>query len=186
MSDESERARREELAHQLAQAMHSPWEPRCVCAAFATPDPLALHLTMQGWIDLATIRSPLLVGKMPAPGELDAAAAIFGLDLSEHTPAAACDAASGMLRAVNRAFSMRVQMEQPGALDETPEFDGFGDWLPMWAFLVAQCGLSLADAREIRVDQAHALISTHRRNQGWLVVGVSYAARDIEEGGPNV
>lgn len=172
------------LSSEIAGAMQSPWEPACVARAFRAPGAGSVVFTMEGWIGLEAIRSPLLQGGLPADvEELAAAAAIFGLGIDDLTPEEAVDLASAMRRAVSEAFAMSLRMEQPAVeTDAAAEPDGFGAWLPLYACLVTQCGLSRAEARACPVGEAYALTAAHRRNQGWRVAGTPYALRHMERG----
>jgi hypothetical protein len=82
--------------------------------------------------------------------------------------------------AVTEAFAMALPMRLPdspqGGVD-----DGFGAWLPIFAALVTQCGLTPQAALALRVDRAFALLAAHRRNQGWEVAGTPYALREVAE-----
>lgn len=175
---EAEEQALHELGSEVAAALHSPWEPRCVARAFASGAPLAL--TMQQWIDLDHARSPLLQDALPATAEeLTVAAEIFALDVAEFSPQEAADVAELMLRAVRAAFALALPMRDPGAEKVATEDDGFGTWLPLWAALVTQCGLAPDAALALRVDRAYALLTAHRRNQGWEPAGEPYALRDL-------
>lgn len=173
-----------EMGGDIAAAKASPWEPTCIANAFATPGPNAIALTMQGWIDLDHIRSPILNGELPKNIEELKAAALLAFDLLfEDMPIEdVMNVGRAMCRACVDAFALGLKMvdsDEPATGDEPS--DGFGNWLPVWACLITQCGLSLDDARTIRVDQAHALVATMRRNAGWKVAGTPYALRGIEE-----
>ncbi|MEI9895237.1 MAG: hypothetical protein WDN28_15435 [Chthoniobacter sp.] len=65
---------------------------------------------------------------------------------------------------IAQSFEMALPMRQPGARGEGAG-DGFGAWLPLFTFLVKECGLSLAEARSLPVPQAYALLATARRNE---------------------
>lgn len=170
------------ISEALAGAEQSPWEPRCVSKAFASR-PGGLVLTMQGWIDLDAVCSPFLEGRLPdgddAVAQLSAAVDAFGLGPLEVKPDDAIELAEAMRKAVTEAFSMQLKMQPPG--DTSPKAPGgFGSWLPIFACLVAQIGMSRLDALATPVCQAFALIATHRHNQGWLVSDATYAQRDAD------
>lgn len=177
---ETEEQQLRELGEALAKASADPAEPRSVVRAFASRPPHYLALTMQNWIDLESIRSPLL--RLQIPEDIDAlerAANIFRLSVRTLTVEAAICVARAIRRAVAGAFSLALPMRRPGALaGSRSSRDGFGAWLPLLAFLIAECGLAPAQARELRVDQAFALLAACRRNQGWEPNGMSYAQRD--------
>jgi len=171
------------LGAAIAKAEQSPWEPRCVCKAFASA-PGALVLTLQGWIDLDAARSPLLEGKGidadDAEGQLTAAVNAFGLGPLLTEPEDRDTLVEAMLDAVHAAFSTHLKMRCPGeSRAQAP--GGFGKWLPILACLVAQLGMSRPEALATPVIQALALIAAHRSNQGWTVADLSYAQRDMEE-----
>ncbi len=188
-----------ELGADLARVAESPWQPACIAQAWRTPRTISAHdrtallpaFTMQTWIDLDAVRSPLLRGEGPELGaELDAALNTFGLDSSELLPADLAVLAVAMIRAVSDAFSSALRMQPPvdpsadGLPPEAP--DGFGDWLPLLAFLVTQCGLSVDDALDLRVDRALMLMAAVRRNQGWTATGTTYALRELAAEKPNL
>jgi hypothetical protein len=169
------------LGNELAEALQSPREPSCVARAFATPAPGTIALTMQGWIDLEAIHSPLLRLELPEPPDaLEAAARIFALTIRGLTPKEALLVARAMRRATAEAFATALPMRRPGDTDGGGD-DGFGAWLPLFAFLILECGLDPASAHASRVDQAFALLAACRRNQGWACVEASYAQRDVIE-----
>ena len=174
------------LGEELSGADQSPWEPRCVCAAFASA-PGALVLSMQGWIDLETARSPLLqyrpIDADDSDGQLSAAVNAFGLGPLLTEPEERDALVEALLEAVCRAFATGVAMSLPGKSGGSLSPGGFGRWLPILSCLVGQLGMSRADALLTPVCQAFALIAGHRHNEGWIVRDVSYARRDVMEGG---
>lgn len=140
-------------------------------------------LTMQGWIDLDAARSPLLLGRLPGTEEdLAAAFAVFlpgGLKTSTGTEVFTL---SEIMRdEVRDAFAAALPMQPENAAADDEGDDGFGDFAPLLACLISQCGLSAAEAMALPVAQAFVLIASHRRNQGWKVAGKKYAFRDLEE-----
>ncbi len=169
------------MGAELAGAEQSRWEPRCVCRAFGRA-PGRLVLTMQGWIDLHAVCSPLLEGQLPDGDDLEhqlsAAVDAFDLGPLEVTPEEAYELGMAMLNAVNAAFETQLKMRPPGE-SQAQAPGGFGNFLPILACLIAQLGMSRADALATPVAQAFALIAAHRRNQGWLVTDASYAQRDV-------
>jgi len=171
------------LANALAEAETSPWQPSCICAAFAR-SPGRLVLTMQGWIDLEAARSPLLEGKPidadDADGQLTAAVNAFDLGELLTEPEDRDALVEAMLEAVVRAFSTRIAMCDPGKTGGSSTADGFGEWLPIYTCLTEQMGKSEERAMAYPVAQAFAVIAGHRHNQGLQVVGMTYAQRDIE------
>lgn len=164
----------------LAGAVAGPWQPACIARAFATPLPCTRHLTMQQWIDLDALRSPFLRGEMPADVDAFLAAAeAMHLNVSEHTsPEDIADLHSVILRACAKAFATALPMRRPGATG-SHDAAGFGDWLPLYACLVAEIGLDPDRALELRVDRALALIAGLRHNQGCEVAGTPYALREL-------
>jgi len=179
---EDEEQKLRALGAELAGVEQSPWEPRCVCAAFArVPDPLVL--TMQGWIDLEAVKSPLLEYKPidadDADGQLSAAVNAFNLGPLITEPKERDVLVEAMLDAVTRAFATGVKMRTPGKSDGPMAPGGFGRWLPILSCLVAQLGMSRLDALTTPVAQTFALIAGHRHNQGWGVQDASYAQRDV-------
>lgn len=172
-----------ELGEDLAGAQQSPWEPGTIARAWATPAANALALTMQGWIDLSAIRSPILLGEAPSGREeILQTARAFGLNYAETLSGAeAAHLVNALLRAVDEAFAAALPMrpEQP-TVGSNADADGFGTWMLISAALITQCGLEPFAALALRVDQAFTLLAAHRRNQGWEVAGVSYALKDAE------
>lgn len=172
------------LGHELAGARQSPWEPPCIADAFSLPREGQLTLTMQAWIELAKIRCPLLAGlEFATDAEVVAAGAVFRRDLSRADAETLGQIAYAIHRAVQHAFSLQLAMQPPEGMEQADDGGGgFGAWLPIWAFLVAQCKLSLADAAAMPVAQVLALIAAHRANQGWTVSGTPYAFREVLAG----
>lgn len=174
------------VSEQAAATLRSPWEPPCIARTFTSKQTRTFTLTMQGWIDLSAIRSPLLQDERPAnAAEFYAALGAFDAEEKEGcqlTPEQAAVMADEMLAAVREAFSMALRMHQPNSTpDEEP--DGFGDWLIVWSALIVQCGCSRVEALNFPVGQAFALIAAMRRNQGWEVAGEPYALREMENQG---
>jgi hypothetical protein len=189
MTDTEEQELRE-LSRSLAQAETGAWEPRCIARAFGMHGSNRLVLTMQGWIDLELARSPLLSLQIPsgpdAVEQLGAALDAFGIGAMDLTPAEAVALAEQMIDAVQEAFSTTLRMTPPmmppgGASSASPQGDGgYGTWLPLFAALVAQCGLSPDAAKALPVAQAYALLAAHRANQGWEPAGMTYRQRDAQ------
>lgn len=166
------------LGEALARALQSPWQPACVARAFAS-GPSRLWFTMQRWIDLEAIRSPLLLGEIPAMDELDAALQVFGETIDGKTPAEAVQLAELVLREIREGFAMAVKVTPPEAGGELGvDESGIGDWLALYACLVTQCRLSHAEVMRMKVGAAYALLVGHRVNRGWRVAGIGYAQRD--------
>jgi hypothetical protein len=184
MNDEELKDLRE-LGQEVAGAMQSPWEPACVAKAFASQDSRfsiagnsRLVLTMQVWMDLSAIHSPILLGELPGTGEeLEGAAEAFGASAQDLSPAEAMDLACAMRRCVGEAFAMQLPMKRPGAVDDGQE-GGFGEWLPIYACLVTEIGIPRGEARAMDVREVFALIAAMRWNQGWSVAGEPYALRE--------
>ena len=108
---------------------------------------------------------------------MSAAVDAFGLGPLEVTPEEMDELGFAMIDAISTAFGMRVSLRAPWeAAPQAP--GGFGSWLSILACLIAQIGMSRIDALACPVAQAFALIATHRFNQGWQVVGDTYAQRD--------
>jgi hypothetical protein len=169
-----------ELSNASAEALQSPWEPLVVALAFSTPGRHERHLTMQQWIDLHAIRSPYLHGERPDERGFFAAAEILQLNVGSGTSAEdRAHLQNVILGACTRAFytvqKMRAEKAQAGSYEE----DGFGTWLPLYACLVAELGLTPETALALRVDRAFALIAGLRHNQGQRAVGVPYGLREL-------
>lgn len=173
-----ERANLLAMASDLGAAQTSPWEPACIARAFASPRVDELQFTMQAWIDLAAVRSPLLDGKLPAnEKEVTEAYAAFGLVLGAD-PDEAYTLIQVMERLIAEGFSAALGMRPEGASEERDN-DGFGTWLPLFACLVAQCGIAPSEVRRLKVAEAMMLAAGLRHNQSWRVAGTPYALRDI-------
>lgn len=181
MPDEPTIEELQALSREIAAGAQSAWEPRCVARAFgsaARDGSAPLRLTMQGWIDLEDIQSPLLQGEVPGTFDgLSAAAAAFGMSVEEHSPDEAISVAVAMRAAVTRAFSMILPM-RPEKGEPAPSH-GFGEWLPILACLIAECGESREAALAYPVEQAFAVIAATRHNQGWREAGEPYASREV-------
>ncbi len=173
MTADEEHALRE-LGRELAGALETPWEPACIAHAFRAPRAGEIVLTMQRWIELEALRSPLLHGELPADADaLAETARVFDLATEELEAGEMVDVAQAMRRAVAVAFAMHLPMRPENAAEAEA---GFGSWLPTFTDLVVECGMA-------PVAQAFALLAGLRRLQGWRVAGVSYAQRDVAEGG---
>lgn len=177
MTDAEERELRA-LGEELASVDQSPWEPRCIAAAFYPPANLPV-LTMERWIALDAIQSPLLLGKRPSDLEtLESAANIFALSARTLSAEEAILLGNQLLEVVNGAFAMALRMRQPGS-EQDAGGAGFGSWLPLFTCLLVDCGMPAADVRAFPVGQAFAVLAAMRRNQGWEPAETSYAQRDV-------
>ena len=179
---ETEEQQLRELGNDLAKANADPSEPRSIVRAFATPPKNHIGLTMQNWIDLEAIRSPLLRLQLPEHlEELELAANVFRMSVRTLTVEAAVFVARALRRAVAEAFSLALPMRRGNGVASASVSggDGFGAWLPLFAFLISECGLDPTAARALRVDQAFALLAACRRNQGWQCAGTNYAEREV-------
>lgn len=165
----------------LAQAESVRREPRCLARVLATPKRGELRLTLQMWIDLEEADSPLMRGEAPTTeAELDAAFDAFGLDWRGLEPEELLLIVRKMQRLVANRSALYLPMIPPGEQGSaTP--DGFGEWAPLYACLVTQCGIARAEARQMDVDEMYVLIAAHRRNEGWRVGGMPYAVRDAAD-----
>lgn len=175
------------LGIEIATSMQSDRQPRCVVRAFARPEESIFVLTMQGWLDLDAIDSPILLGLAPEgddiPERIQAALVAFGhppIDVQELGPESGAVFVQRMLSAVSLAFSCCLKMQEPGAALGTSPSDGFGTWLPVYTRLIADCHMSRAEARACPVVEAFALIATMLRNKGWREDGEPYAMREVE------
>jgi hypothetical protein len=178
---ETEEQQLRELGDDLAKANADTSEPRSIVRAFATSQKNHIALTMQNWIDLEAIRSPLLRLQLPEHlEELELAANVFRMSVRTLTVEAAISVARSIRRAVAEAFSLALPMRRANgaAGGSASGGDGFGAWLPLFAFLISECGLDPATAHALRVDQAFALLAACRRNQGWQCTGANYAERE--------
>lgn len=169
-----------EWSRELAAAENSAWQPGCVAQAFASAGASVMQFTMQAWVNLDHGRSPLLRWEVPqSMEEIDAALAAFGHTGSaeDMTPDEAVACVRRMQDAIADGFGMALAME-PRKDGETSPGDGFGTWLPVMARLIADLHMSRHAALGCPVGQAFALLAAWRHNQGWVVRGESYAARD--------
>jgi hypothetical protein len=180
-----EREQLEALQAELLGVSASPWQPRTVARAFARTAPPLFRFTLQTWIDLDSLKSPLLQGAFPDDEDsLQAALAAFDHpveDVTAMTPDEAANLAELMRDAVQRGFSAALRM-RPAEGGAAGTGDGFGAFAPVLACLIVQLGFSRADALRTPVEQAFVLIAAHRSNQGWRPAGTPYALRDLENG----
>jgi hypothetical protein len=172
---------------ELAGASQEDLQPRCIARAFARPEASILVLTMQGWIDLDAIGSPILLGLAPegkeAPEQIQAALVAFDqpdFDPTLIEPSEAIAIVTRMLAAVRLAFSTCLRMREPGASLGSASTDGFGTWLPTYTRLIVDCHLNRAEAMATPVVEAFALIATSLRNKGWCEAGEPYSMREVE------
>ncbi len=166
------------MSEDLAAAAQGPFEPRCVARAFAQHPRRTFIFTMQVWINLDFIRSPLLLGNsLTTLEEIEAALLAFGYATPEDTtPKDALYLVEGMSEAIHEAFAMTIRMRPAEAA--TARDYGFGAWLPLLACLISEMGMSRAEALACPAGQAFALIAAMRCNQGWNETGTPYALRD--------
>lgn len=180
MTDAEEQELRAEC-NALAQAEQSPWEPRCVARAFMSPAPGALGLSMQRWIDLEAVKSPLLLGRWPegeaALAQRSAAVDVFELGALVLEWEEADELWQAMLDAVREAFALNIKMRAPGA-SGLGAAAGFGLALPILSCLLSELHMSRLDALATPVAQAFGLIAGHRSNQGWSALDATYTQRD--------
>ncbi|HEX8313003.1 MAG TPA: hypothetical protein VF614_16885 [Chthoniobacteraceae bacterium] len=175
------------LSREIAEQEQSPWEPRCVSAMFSTVRQKRFRFTMQAWIDLDAIRSPLLDGAIPRKlEEIDEALSIFGFEVREELEADEYIALSEeMLEVVNQGFAMSLGMRDPNEKESSsarPEH--FGNWLPLVACMVTQFKIPYETVLKMKVGEALALVACSRHNQGWESEGTPYKLRESEEGAP--
>jgi len=162
---------------ELAAAEASPWQPSCIAHAFGRRP--RFDFTMQTWIDLDRVHSPLLQGDLPEEIEqLHDAVDAFKCGPLRVEPEAAREMAEAMLAEINRGFGLILKMQRPAGASATSA-DGFGSFLPVLTALISQLGLSRADALITPVGQAFALLATHRHNEGWMPTGTPYAQREV-------
>ena len=172
-----------ELSEEIVARENSPWQPQCIADAFAcdlnAPAPRFV-LTLQRWINLERVRSPVLNGIYPPEIE-DLEKALRAFDYageSELLIKEWVQLAGEMVEACKRGFSTMLGMK-PKDSQATNERDGFGGWAPMFACLVTQAGLTPSTALCMPVEQANILIAAMRRNQGWVEVGEPYNLRGM-------
>ena len=179
---ETEEQNLRSLAAELAAADSGAWQPRGIARAFALPPEGAPVFTMQTWIDLDASSSPLLEGRLPeTEEELHAAVDAFRCGPVDLSAEEAVGLGLMLREAIQEAFAMSLPMNPPcddggGTMSLS---GGFGDWLPIYAALVAQLGLSRAEARATPVGEAFALLAADKRNRGWMPAGATYAQRDV-------
>lgn len=164
----------------LSQRVNALHEPRYVALAFASPLEGELRFTMQTWIDLEAVRSPLLRGEnLTTREQVYFAGRAFGLEITENTVTAeeAGRCLEAMREAIEAGFAMSLKMNPPKG-SELGDGQGFGNWLPIHACLVKECGLDPEAALRMNVGRAFALLAAVRHNQGWDVGGKTYALRD--------
>lgn len=171
----------EELSAEILAAKSSPWEPWPIVRAWRSLRPGEISFTMQEWIDLEAIRSPLLRGELPASiEELAESAEILGCAVGGLEGEEAVHLANVLLQTVRKAFAAALPMQHDDAAPA--HSDGFGDWLPLLTFLITECGMAPAVALALRVEAAFTLLATKRSNDGWRPKGAPYALRAIGSG----
>ena len=179
MSDAEDIADLQTLGSEVAGALQSAREPGCVVRAFASPLPGTIVVTMQRWMDLEAVGSPIVAGcALETDDDLHKTAAIFELNLTELDAEAVARCAIAMERAGLEMYALTLKMRQPGATGGALD-DGCGTWLPLMAFLLAECHVGYAEAQQMPVTRAFGLMAAVRRNQGWDVVGEPYAMREV-------
>lgn len=173
----------QELSRELAAARQSPWQPRTVSRAFARRK--GLRFTMQTWIDLEAMRSPLLAGGVPEAEELDATFEAWGLTFGDLSPEQALEIVTDMRALVAEGFRAALKVKPPQDM-QTPSGDiGCGDWAVLLSFLV-ETGHTVAEALTVDVAQVFILLATTRLRAGWQIDdAASYALRDVAEGQMN-
>ncbi len=178
---------REDLrAVQAEMLAAARWQPSCVTHAFCVRDE-AFRFTMQAWIDLDACASPFLHSQLPQADEavVRFAQAFRAFGYRDTTPEVCSPDELVMLgermnRVIAEGFAMQLKLRPPEGYKTGDVSHGLGDWLPVLACLKSQMGLSLAEALALKVGQAFALITAHRCNEGWTVIGETYADRDVE------
>jgi hypothetical protein len=184
-------ARLQERNRALAAAANCVWEPETVADGFARSRGSVFTLTMQGWIDLSAMRSPILLEEEPEGGpeeigrQIDDALKAFGWPVTcvemERDQIEAC--VSRMIDAVRLGFGAILPMSDPRAAGgRTSKPGGFGLFSTTLAALIGQLGMSRADALGTPVAQAFVLIAADKWNSGWEVNGISYAQRGVAQG----
>jgi hypothetical protein len=173
-----------EWGEKIAAAENGDSEPRCVMRAFSRKEAARFIFTMQTWADLEDIQSPCLRGlPFETPEEMVAAARAFNLDLTltKLDRAELLLVLEAMRDAVRDGFAMVLAMQPPEGFQQPTggSRDGFGSWLPIFTCLVAEVGVSVAEARALSVGEAFALLACNRHNQGWTPKGTPYALREI-------
>jgi hypothetical protein len=156
----------------------SVWEPEVIAHAFARTQHQFV-LTMQGWIDLSAVKSPILIEEhCETVEEINAALAAFGWPVRatsmEPEEELACEEL--MIAAVRRGFAAALPMSEPGATG-SPGERKFGTWITVLAALVKRLGMGLAEAMQMPVEQAYMLVAAERWNEGWETSGVPYSLR---------
>ncbi len=187
MMTEQEAAALRAWGEELAGAAESIWQPGCVCRAFMRTD-AAFIFRMQTWIDLEAVESPFLLERMPEAEEaiwhFEVAFRAFGYD---GTTPEACDPeellalGDRMLEVIREGFAMRLRLAPAEGKASARGGDGMGNWLPILAALKSQLQFALGEALRLPVGQAFALLAAHRCNEGWRVVGDTYASRDVPD-----
>lgn len=173
-----EQADLQRFSTEIAGAMNSPWEPLCLTRAFASPGEGDAVFTMQAWIDLERLRSPLLHGALPATvDEFAASAAVFGCEVAALDAQELFDLGNALRGAIAEGFGMNLPMTPPRGGEAAAE--GFGDFLPLLEALIGECGLSRTEALASPVGQGFALLAARRRREGWSVAGPVYALREV-------
>lgn len=183
MDDTTKKPNLRLLPLDLAGDEQGTWQPRCVARAFATPREAVPVFTMQTWIDLDAASSPLLEGQLPETEEdLHTLVDVLRCGPIDLSPKEAAGLGLMMIEAIKEAFAMSLVMTPPCGDADFRTLGlaaGFGDWLPIYSALIAQLGLSCAEAGALPVGKALALLAAHKRNRGWMPNGATYSQRDV-------
>ena len=166
-----------ELGEELQAARSSHWQPAAVAKAFGERG--KRRLTMQGWIELDWVRSPLLEGKYPGTmGEIEEVFRAFGERREGLAPEETVERIGKMKEAIEEGFAALMTMAPPDGEGGEGRDAGMGNWLPMVACLVGEMGIGPAAALALPVGQALALIAALRANQGWMPRRDTYRDRE--------
>lgn len=181
----------------LAAVCNTGWEPRVVTLAFARQHSSRIKFTLQTWIDLEAVESPLLRSEIPSDYDTAVDVMADALQAFEQPPIERAMEPEELLRAmramvqlIENAWAMNVPMQEPtpqGGAPSGPTRDpGTGRWLALYSCLVAQLGIAPDVALRMEVAKAYALVVGHRGNTGRVPTGISYAQMDALVTTPDV
>lgn len=183
------------LSARLASA--GAWQPACVSAALlAEPSHLCSWelrpVTLRMWLRLDASRSPFVDGSWLSHAEFQIAALrsalsiLTGEFISEQCLIETLGAEEigiviqGVAEHIKSAFSTVLKMRNPNDKDPIALDGGFGWLLPLYTWL-REMGQDHDRALDTPISIAFGMKATSLFCKGWVVDGVSYAHRELNE-----
>lgn len=190
----------DEVGKKLAGAENDLLQPACIARAFldrpVQVGGIALHpLTMRGYLELESARSPFVSGGEPpadvwaAVDALCAALTVLSrrsVSAEEFMDAVEPEDATEAWRIVSEqiiaawetALPMRRVSRAGEAAAEAPRNHGFGWWVRVLAKLITALNFSLHDALECPMAQAFALVAASAALEGMEPAGENWRERE--------